>query len=383
MEECKIKVNEKLVVSVIAGLLCSFVISLLLFQVFAIILFVFWLFEPWVKKLKTFDNFVYIIFVFGIIRAASIFFSEFPAESYEAFARESLFYTTFISLNYYLKRIERKKFSLLYKIFINAGVVVSAIGIIQFAAGFVHRAQGLSFGYSTFSLYLLFVFVFLINSRQFNSEKEKYFWAIKTGIVLSGIITSLGRTNIVIAILAGIVSLIIRREKVKFVFVIITVVVLISLGSFSENRSEIQNRISQPAALSDRDIIWNGFKEIYDEHPFLGFGPRTFSKVFPFKEQFADKGINSWHNEFFQLYIESGIFAFLTVMFFYLLIFTEALKKFKLYEKGEPKDIIIAMLFLIPSLILASVTDFLWGSIIISALIAVSSNIYIGIKQSD
>jgi O-antigen ligase len=46
---------------------------------------------------------------------------------------------------------------------------------------------------------------------------------------------------------------------------------------------------------------------VYARHPFVGFGPRTFREVFPLMQQLADKGTSSWHNDFLQVYMESGL----------------------------------------------------------------------------
>jgi O-antigen ligase len=78
------------------------------------------------------------------------------------------------------------------------------------------------------------------------------------------------------------------------------------------------HRVENITQLSDRDIIWQGAKKISFEHPVLGYGPRTFHEVFPFKERFADKGIGGWHNDFLQIYFESGIagvISFIVLLF--------------------------------------------------------------------
>lgn len=377
METIKTRFDQRIITGIIAVLLVSFVLSFFLFQILCIMLFFLWLFDINKSKRLAFDRFVQIVILFGVIRAVSIFLSEFPDISYASFLRESLFYTTMISLNFYLKAVDKKKFNFLHDFFINAGVVVSIIGIIQFAAGYVHRAQGLTSGYSTFSAYLLVVFIFMINHRKNKTEFDKWYWAAKLGIILAGLITSLGRTNIIVALLAGIVSLFLRREKLKYFSATVLTAGLISIIAFSFNSSEVQNRIDQPATLSDRDILWKGFGELAPAHPFFGYGPRTFRNIFPYLDDLADKEVGSWHNEYFQIYIESGIFALLVMLGFYSFVFWDSLKKrAKLSEDGIAKDITYSIIILIPSILLASVTDGFFVSIIMSVVIITAVNFY-------
>ena len=76
----------------------------------------------------------------------------------------------------------------------------------------------------------------------------------------------------------------------------------------------IKEQVEKITYLADRDIIWLGAKEISLQHPLIGFGPRTFHQVFPFKERFSDKGIGGWHNDFLQIYFESGIIGLISFL---------------------------------------------------------------------
>ena len=50
-------------------------------------------------------------------------------------------------------------------------------------------------------------------------------------------------------------------------------------------------------------------------HPLIGYGPRTFQQIFPFRERFADKGIGGWHNDLLQIYFESGTVGLISFIF--------------------------------------------------------------------
>jgi O-antigen ligase len=133
------------------------------------------------------------------------------------------------------------------------------------------------------------------------------FWPILYIIILVGIVTSLGRANIAIALLILFSAILLKRISLKQIIVLgLCGLAAISVYIYKPS-SQIEHRIESITQLSDRDIIWQGAKEICLKHPLLGYGPRTFHQAFPFKERFADKGIGGWHNDFLQIYFESGI----------------------------------------------------------------------------
>ena len=46
---------------------------------------------------------------------------------------------------------------------------------------------------------------------------------------------------------------------------------------------------------------------IWDQHPILGFGTRTFNETFLLHDQLVDRGVGGWHNEYLQVYLESFV----------------------------------------------------------------------------
>jgi O-antigen ligase len=124
-------------------------------------------------------------------------------------------------------------------------------------------------------------------------------WITSIIIVVIGLITSLSRTNVVIAAMFLVLSLFMKRISTFNFLVIIVIAGLMSYISFDNNKKEITNRMTNPGTLSDRDIIWKGAAELMLNHPLKGFGPRTFQQIFPFKNDFNDKGVAGWYNDFF------------------------------------------------------------------------------------
>jgi O-antigen ligase len=61
------------------------------------------------------------------------------------------------------------------------------------------------------------------------------------------------------------------------------------------------------AFMTGRDVLWRGAAMLAGDHPFVGFGPRTFTSIFPLFDQMPIRGVASWHNDYLQVYMESGI----------------------------------------------------------------------------
>ncbi|HUX92411.1 MAG TPA: O-antigen ligase family protein [Ignavibacteriaceae bacterium] len=333
-------------------------VSLFLLQLFAGILSLFWLFESGKNKKEAIDVFTWLIIVFGSVRILSIIFSDFPSVSYQAFYKDALFYLAFFSMSFYIKVLDKERIKKIILAFIAGAVLVSIIGLIQFNLKVVDRAQAFSSGYATYSSFLLAALGLFVVSSSPNSEKnEKLFWLLGISFLLSGIIASQGRTNIAVAGLVFVAGLVLKKFNLKSAVLIIIVTSVISLISFSNNRKEITERVENPTTLSDRNIIWKGFKELAFTHPVLGFGPRTFHNIFPYKNELADKGIGSWHNDFVQVYFESGLIGLLSFLAIIAAAIYYGLKIIRSKQNNEEeKNFTLGILLSVTALILSAIT---------------------------
>ncbi|MDO8548787.1 MAG: O-antigen ligase family protein, partial [Ignavibacteria bacterium] len=300
----------------------SYVLSIFLLQLFGGALAVLWLFEKNSEKRKAIDSFIIAVLVYGVTRLLSVTFSEYLENSIHTLYKEALFFLSVFSVGFYLKSFDQKRVRIIIYVFIAGAVLNSLIGFIRFNFGIVERAESLSSGYTAFSGYLTAALGITIYAFGFNEIKKKYSYIniIAIGIILAGILTSLGRANIAIAALILIISLLIKKINLKQFLFIALIAVVVSYVSFSNNLSGFTQRIESPTKLSDRDIIYKGAGELVWEHPLFGYGPRTFKKIFPFKEEFADKGIGGWHNQILQIYFESGLIglaAYLMLLFIF------------------------------------------------------------------
>jgi len=323
MEILQSRFNQKYIFVITAGFLATFLISLALLQLFAVLLFFAWLFEK--NKSKGIDLLIIIVLAFGIIRIISIIFSEYFDSSIIAVQKELLFYTTLVALSFYIKTFSRKDIIRLIEIFIHSGALIALIGIILFAMGKVHRAQSFGSGYATFSTYLVVVLMFILTFHSyFSSRKKLILWIAETSLIISGIILAMGRADIAIAIFLGLIIIFFRKVTIVKLSITFFAAFIITFAALQLNNEESQKRVADPTTLSDRDILYEGFFDLALEHPLLGFGPRTFHDIFPHKDKLADKKVGSWHNDFVQTYLESGIFALILLLFLIYTVFAKA-----------------------------------------------------------
>ena len=299
----------------------SFLTSLFALQLFVGLLSIFWLLEKLSEKKKSLDIFSYFIIVFGLIRVLAVIFSYYQSSSVAIFYKEILFYFGFFSFLFYLKTFDLIKIRNILYVFIGVAALVALIGIVKFNLNMVQRAEAFA-PYTTFASYLLVAFAFTVSlSKDIEGELKKIIGILFAAIILSGIITSLGRTVIVIALLIFAASLIFKKLNYKPAILIASLTVIITLISFNINKTEVTSRIENPVYLSDRDVLYKGAKDLVFKTPIFGFGPRTFQQIFPFSDEFNDKGVGGWHNDYFQIYFETGLpglICFLALLIFLL-----------------------------------------------------------------
>jgi O-antigen ligase len=360
--------SEKIIFTLLSLLAISFVLSLFVMQLAAALIFILWIFEKKSEKKKAFDTIVAFVLIFGLVRLITIFLSEFPQSSYESLYKEALFYTTAVSVPFYLKTLQKKKVTELMLVFILGAVVISIIGSTRFFIGEVERAQSFSSSYTVFSGYLLTAFVSaLFFPKQNKNFSQDFFWALVYSILFLGLLTSLGRANIAIALLIFLSAIFLKQISLKQIIVLL-VITAISFGVYSLRPSKaIGERVENITQLSDRDIIWQGAREILFEHPFFGYGPRTFQQVFPLKEKFADKGIGGWHNDFLQIYFESGIAGLLSfIILLYIIIKTSVNQIRNKKTDAEFKSLSASVLASVIALLISSMFAGFITSVVLS-----------------
>lgn len=365
--------NSNISYFLIIAVVVSFLLSLALLQVFAGALCLLWIFEKWNEKKNAFDIFSKVFLIYLVVRLAALVFSEFPEVSVQILYKEVLFYLCFFSFSFYFKSLDVEKIKTIVYYFSFASAVIALIGIVRFNLSIVERAESFSSGYSTFSSYLLTGLGCMLALSE-NVKKIKYFQWLRifaAAIILVGIITSLGRANAVIAGAMLIASLLMKRMKLLQFIYIVLITAGFSYLSFQNNSIQVNQRIEAPTQLSYRDIIYKGAGEILFTHPLLGYGPKTFSEIFPHKDDFADKGIGSWHNDLLEVYFESGLLglaAYLLLIFFVFFYQIRFLRREK--DRVDARTIIYAVLFATAGLFLSALAAGFINSPVLSLVFA-------------
>ena len=352
------KFNLNIIFYLFAAAAFSMMISLFFIQLFAGLLSLFWLFESYENKKKSLNIFSLLIIIFGLIRILSILLSNFPSVSYTSFYKDALFYFSFFSMSFYSQVLDKDKIRKIIDLFIFGALLVALVGIFQFNLKLVDRAEAFSSGYATYSSFLLGALGLFAVVPFRGFEKFKWIlYPIGISILLSGIITSQGRTNIAISIFVLIIAIINKKINLKSAIIIFALTVSVSFISFSNNKKEIIQRVENPTTLSDRNIIIKGAEDMAFKHPLLGFGPRSFHQIFPYVSQLADKRIGSWHNDFIQVYFESGVMGLLSFCALIISVLWVSLK-FYLTEKInlENKFISFGIFLAIMALVLSAIT---------------------------
>lgn len=309
------KYNHKLIFGLMAGVAASVLLSMFILQLTAAALFILYLTEKNTEKKKAFGIPEIIFTAFIFFRLLSIAFSEYPAVSVSALHKYALSFLSFYSFSFYFKAITRDESQKLVLVFSGFSVITALTGIIRFNLGMVHRASSIVSGYATYSTYMLAAIpVLFLLYGQLDDKQKKYMWPAAAGLVFSGLILAMSRADLTAGIIVLLASVFYSRPKFIAVIFFLLITSAVSLVSFHNNSREVENRIEKISTTSDRNILWgNAFRKAGD-HPFLGFGPKTFPVIFDERDKLGDKEVGGWHNEYISVYIESGIFALMSLL---------------------------------------------------------------------
>ncbi|MDP3148305.1 MAG: O-antigen ligase family protein [Ignavibacteria bacterium] len=320
----------------ISAIAASFLLSLVLLQLFIGLLILLWVLEPNSEKKKNFGSVEIYFFAFVCVRVLSICFSEHFKLSIHALYKDALYCVGFFALSFYLHSFSIEKKRRLLEIFLTFSIVVAVIGISKFIFGIKPRAESIVSGYASFSTFLLAGFA--IYFSLFADLKKKINpWLLSFGgiIILLALVLALGRADLGIAVAVVILALIQKKISWKFLLPMIAITVVLSYFSFQQNSEEVKVRVNQPATMSDRDILWKSAFQLSGEHPLFGFGPRTFDKIFPNRDSLLDKGVGGWHNDYLTVYLESGIVGLIIFLLLIFQIVKKGYKKFLITDQWQ------------------------------------------------
>jgi O-antigen ligase len=171
---------------------------------------------------------------------------------------------------------------------------------------------------------------------------SKMIWLLLLIIVVVGILFTFNRIHWALIVMIFFIFGVFRERKLVLIVSILAAIIVIAVPMFRERLVEL---IFFSRNLSDRDIIWQGASMIYSEHPIFGFGPLTFREIFPLFEKLVDQNISSWHNDYLQVYIESGAVGLIAFLWLGFSIFYCGIEIFlSKYVDTYSKDIAFALM---------------------------------------
>lgn len=260
----------------------------------------------------------YLAFVIG--RVASVVFSKDLAKSLPALSGEFIFYVVFFIVTQSIRENEFQAGRILTSILIWAGVIAGVIGTLKVVLSFDPRGSSTTAGTYTLGTYLCPVLALGLVAPFYGRGSRVARWFVPLAMCL-GIVFTFDRLHwVTMGLTLGIAGIILRRRAVVF---ILGAVLLASLLS-----PTIRFRAVQFADLgsltSGRDVLWKGASTLISVHPMIGFGPRTFSEIFPFFELLPFRGVGSWHNDYLQVYMESGLVGLLPLVWLIVATFVYA-----------------------------------------------------------
>lgn len=304
----------------------------------------------WIVKIVITRNYKFVrtpldypFIAFVVLRIVSVFFSVDFSASIPTLYKEIPFYIIYFIVTNNLAIDDKNQIKKLIWIMIFAGCVASIYGCTKVIFGYEERASSSTSGYSTLGMFLAVLISFTLwlgKSKLFFTSR--LLWSLSLVIMGSGLLLTLNRTHWgVLAVILIIVGLL--RERIAlFVTAIVSGLIIVFIPSISNRFYQMIHFLEY---TSGRNVIWQGALMKFTERPIFGFGPRTFEQIFPLREQLEDKLIASWHNDFLQVYMESGLFALIAFLWIIIAIYYYGLKIVRLKEFDLfYKEITIAIL---------------------------------------
>jgi O-Antigen Polymerase. len=241
---------------------------------------------------------------------------------------ELLFFSIYFIITTNFREEIKTKSIYILRILTFTSAAASVIGIYMFLSKTAERAQSTTSGYYTLGIYLTACLaIIMMQPGNKNLFSNKLYYYLYIFITAAGIICTLDRMHwIITGLLFVVISIINKDYKLILIFAGIAAVLILAIPDVG---ARLMKLIYLPSNMSDRDIIFQGFLNIANQKPVFGFGLNTFSEIFPLKEKLVDKGVGSWHNDYIQIYMESGACGFIGSTLYDIQNLQNSNKKFK------------------------------------------------------
>ena len=84
---------------------------------------------------------------------------------------------------------------------------------------------------------------------------------------------------------------------------------------------------------------------LLDKHPLFGFGPRTFEQIFPLFDVMPVRGVGSWHNDYLQVYMESGLVGLSAMLWLVVAVYRQAWRFLRCQPSDPDRHLVLGLLF--------------------------------------
>ena len=330
LHQPKLKELESKISCYLVGLLfLALPFSVALSEIISVVLILAWVFKIIAgEKFRPAEYpLFYPILGFIFFRAVSIFFSVDFHNSLKGFEKLWLPLIYFPLASLELNQSQKK--SILKIILIGAGLLTLLSGF-RVWLGQTPRASFLSTGYYTTAIYSTLVLGLALAWFTYAKLlKEKIYLGLVVTILTLGIFLTFTRACYLAALVLFLFVLVKKSRKILFILVL----ALLVAALVPNLKQKLGNRLDWKSSqiMSGRPVLWKaGFEKLKDLPP-TGYGPNTFKKIFPPEawEKVEDKQTASWHNEFLQIILESGIFTFLFFGAMFVKQFVFSVRKLK------------------------------------------------------
>jgi O-antigen ligase len=300
------------------GLLLLFALSMMLstavVQTTAVLLFILWVVQRaaagTVRVRSTVLDLPVLVFLTA--RIVSIAVSSVADRSFQALYTEVFFYSIFFIVSDVVVGWDHVRLRTFFRAIVLAAGIAAIIGISKVVFFGAVRASSVTSGYYSLGLYLSAVCAMaLVLGREPFFFPRREVWAGVCVLLSAGILLTYNRLHWVTLLCAVFVVGVMRERKALLAALILGTVSVLFIPSVQERFLQLVHLTSH---LSDRDILWKGALMRAGEHVVFGFGPRSFPDIFPLFGELQDKGIGGWHNDYLQVYMESGIVGLLAFL---------------------------------------------------------------------
>lgn len=285
----------------------SMILSLVALQVAAVTLILLtlarFLFDSSFKFRRTPLDLAVLVFIAA--RTISTITAEYPDLSLTFFWKDLPYYLLYFAFTQSLRADDRTLLIGGVICLIAGAIIGSTYGIYTHLSHGFARAHSTTSGYMTLSAYLSAIILLILPISAHLFRRQGWMVPILS-LLVAALFFTYGRLHIVVASVGVVFLGMIRFRRLLLVFALV-VIVIVSVSPYLAGR--MGSMLEVASYKSDRAVLWSeAFTRSFD-HPVLGNGPNSFANVFSRVDDLADKRVTSWHNDYVQLQMESGIFA--------------------------------------------------------------------------